>query len=85
MWGYYICTGHSHEPVQMWTHLYRLWLWTGTGVQRLFSILLSPCPSPPPHSSSSSLQLELPFPNRALGSFCPICDDFSTIWLIEVV
>jgi hypothetical protein len=43
----------------------------------------SPCPSPL-HHSSSSLQLELPLPNGALGSFCPICDDFSTIRIIEV-
>jgi hypothetical protein len=47
MWGYYISTGHSHEPVQMWAHLYRLWLWAGTGVQRLFSILLPPARAPP--------------------------------------
>jgi hypothetical protein len=42
----------------------------------------SPLAEPPPHSSSSSLQLELP---HALGSICLICDNFSTISLIEVV
>jgi hypothetical protein len=50
-----------------------------------YFFFFSPLPEPPPHSSSSSLQLELSLPNGTLGSFCPMCDDLSTIWLIEVV
>jgi hypothetical protein len=44
-----------------------------------------PSAQAPPHSSSSSLQLKLTIPNGTLGCFCPICDDFSTVSLIEVV
>jgi hypothetical protein len=76
--GRYKCEAITFVPVVA-TDRYRVLLWTGTGVQRLFSPSFPPCPSPPPHSSSSSLQLELPLPNGTIGSFCSICDDFSTI------
>jgi hypothetical protein len=60
-----ICTGPCGGPVQM--------------CNDYFSFFPSPSPPPPPHFSSSSLQLELPLPNGALGSFCPIYDNFSLI------
>jgi hypothetical protein len=79
-------------------HLYRAKTTPGTNVGTFvppvswfgkmcnsYNSFFFPLPEPPPHSSSSSLQLKLPLPNGVLGSFCPFCDIFSTISLIEVV
>jgi hypothetical protein len=84
----------SHPPSTNTSHLYRVVALPGTNMIKFVPALVvarykcattifpsfpARAPPPPPHFSSSSLQLELPLPNGALGSFCPIYDNFSLI------